>query len=257
MDNKTYSPKKMELADEVNEIFQRVWKRVIPDSQESPIVVDPTRRKTAAIPNGAINSENTTELALPSSEQDVTTLQAQTNQMTQELSRTEASLAPMELVEMEDNSPVTSHRKNDFPPRTAVPCLGSQNVHYEKLLQTMIRKELHNWMYYRTLARRAGGSAARVFASIASDNWQSAKRLSAAYFLISGVHFWPERGAIPPIASYLTALRDRFIEEQQDAAHYIAVATESSDPCLSELLMEIAEDSLHHAYQIRLLVEQL
>lgn len=253
MESITVTPDKIELTDEANELFQRVWKRVMPDSQESPILVNSSKYSANETNTNEIHTEYAAETSLPNKELLPLHMQDQSNQMAPNLPMTEPIRT--ELANMDEFSPC--HCKNDFPPRSAVPCLGSQNIHYEKLLQIMIRKEIQNWIYYRTLARRAGGSAARVFASMASDDLQNAKRLSAAYFLISGVHFWPERGGTPIITSYLSALRERFIDEQQDAAHYVAVATEASDPCLSQLLIDIAEDNLRHAYQIRVLIEQL
>lgn len=247
MDSQPFIPNNTDLTEEAHEIFRRVWKRVMPDSQDSPIVIDSSKRVMTSVPNYSSNHKAVPEL--PPSNKDAKALQ-------QDL-KAEERLPHMEVLDVDNLSTVISHHKNDFPPRSAVPCLGSQNMPYEKLLQKMIQKELRNWHYYRTLARSVGGNVARVFASMAAADLQNAKRLSAAYFLISGVHFWPERGITPHITSYLTALRERFIDEQQDAAQYIAVATETSDPCLSQLLLEIAEGSLRHAHQIRLLVEQL
>jgi rubrerythrin len=255
VENKTFNPNNIELTEEANEIFKRVWKRVIPDSQESPIVVEPIKYGINGTPSGT--TDHASELSFPSSDEFPVSIQEQSNQMVHDQPQLEPDSRSAQLAKVEPYAPEASHYKNDFPPRSAVPCLGSQNLHYEELLKAMIRKELQNWAYYRTLARRAGGSAARVLASMASEDWQNAKRLSAAHFLISGVQFWPERAGTPNITSYLTSLRDRFIDEQQDAAQYIANATESTDPCLSQLLLDIAEGNLRHAYQIRLLIEQL
>ena len=43
----------------------------------------------------------------------------------------------------------------------------------------------------RPLSRRAQGNSGRVLATIAADERRHAKRLSTAYFLISGVRYWP------------------------------------------------------------------
>ena len=184
-------------------------------------------------------------------------MQAELKQEAMDMTAQESTLLPMRTDNMGASNPADCPYKDDFPPRTDVPCLGLQSANFESVLQDRIDKELQNWLYYRSLARRVGGSAARVFASMAADDWQNAKRLSAVYFLISGVHYWPEKNNKIHITSYLTALRNRFIEEQQDAAFYVAAATESNDPCLSQLFLELAEGNLRHACQIRLLVEQV
>lgn len=155
--------------------------------------------------------------------------------------------------------PITErdHCCSDFPPRSAVPWLGGSGPSFDGLLQELIRKELSDWNYYRTLARKAGGTAAKILAAMAAEEWQCAKRLCAAYFLASGIHYWPDRTGKLQFTSYMGALRERFLEEQQDAETYSAAAAECQDECLCQLFEEISDLDRSHAHRIRLLVEQM
>ena len=80
-------------------------------------------------------------------------------------------------------------------------------------------------------------------------------QFSAACFLISGIRFWPEGGKVTPPASYLGTLRQRFGEEQAGMAAYLAGAEATSDPCLRQLFLDLAQEEWEHACKIRALVE--
>ena len=94
-----------------------------------------------------------------------------------------------------------------------------------------------------------------MLATWAKEERQNAKRLSAAAFLISGDRKLtePKTPTAPP--SYLHALRERFLAEQQDAAAYLAAAAETGDACLCSLFLDLAESGLSHAATLRTLVE--
>ena len=98
----------------------------------------------------------------------------------------------------------------------------------------------------------------RVLATIAADERHHAKRLSTAYFLISGVRYWPvDRVPNPSPAPFSAALREHFMEEQRGAAAYQTAAAETADPCLHELFLELAGEEDSHAWLLRSVLEQL
>lgn len=139
-----------------------------------------------------------------------------------------------------------------------VPCLGAASAVYGPLLQEFITHERADEQTYRLLARRAGNGAGRTLSAIAADEGRHAKRLGAAYFLISGVRFTPEAGPnLPPECTYLSALRDRFLSEQRGAALYRTAAGRTDDPCLKDLFRELAEDETSHSRLILGLLEQM
>ena len=144
--------------------------------------------------------------------------------------------------------------RSDFP--TGAVFLGEGSLDMAPLLQEMIRHELADLRAYQSLAKRAGGAQARVFQAMAQEEKTHAKRLSAAYFLISGVRYWPEGGKADLPGSYLGALRQRFGEEQAGMAAYLAGAEATTDPCLRQLFLDLAREEWDHACKIRTLVEQ-
>ena len=98
----------------------------------------------------------------------------------------------------------------------------------------------------------------RVLATIAAGERRPAKRLSTAYFLISGVRYWPvDRVPNPSPAPFSAALREHFMEEQRGAAAYQTAAAETADPCLHELFLELAGEEDSHAWLLRSVLEQL
>ncbi len=102
------------------------------------------------------------------------------------------------------------------------------------------------------------GTAARSLSSMAADERRHAKRLSAAFFLISGVRFLPETQPISrPICGLMGSLRERFWEEQHGAAAYLASAEEAADPCLAALYRELAAEEGAHADLLRAMVERM
>lgn len=156
---------------------------------------------------------------------------------------TNASLAPQ-------------NRKEEAPP-AAVMCLGPASNTYGEQLQRFIARELTDWRYYRSLAGLAGSRTEKALRQLANEERGHAGRLSAAYFLISGVHFWPERAVRPVIPSLLGALRQRFSAEQQGQADYNTAAANTGDNLLKELYLTLAQEEANHADRIRGILEKI
>ena len=105
--------------------------------------------------------------------------------------------------------------------------------------------------------RRMSDDLARVLAALAGEKKRRARKVSAAYFLIAGVRYWPEAAPCPPMPSYLGALRRRFGQEQAAMAAYLAGAEATEDPCLRQLFWDHAQENWDQACRVRALVEQL
>ena len=147
---------------------------------------------------------------------------------------------------------------DDFPTADDVPCLGSAAAHDRERLQEFIDRELTLWRSYQALARRVNGPGGRVVSSLAGDVRKRAKRLSAALFLISGVRFWPQEQRMAPAPrSYLGALREHFLTEQNLACAYRAAAEDCRDACLRALYLELAAECGENAGRIRGLLESM
>ena len=153
-------------------------------------------------------------------------------------------------------APRQGARGDDFPPEDDLPCLGRASAPQGGPLQGYIRQELEGWQLYRHLSRRVNGPNARTLAALASEKHRCARRLAAAYFLISGVRFWPtDQLAVPQLSAWLGVLRERFSAEQRQEHRYRAAACGTNDPCLAELYADLAEESASHAAVLRAILE--
>lgn len=242
------SVEKLEAA---NRMFESVWKRVATDAQVGPIALEDAQDEAdfdashcdcAPEPENAWGPARGVACPLPIMQTALPALPAQRE--------------PMEIAEEGAEDEEESHT-DDFPPRSAVPFLGSGSASCADLLQEFIRRETQGRQLYRALAQRVMGAPARHFSSMAAENLRAAKRLSAACFLITGVQSKPRAMETVRLSSYLESLRERFIEEQQSAALYLSAAAEVRDPWLYRLFSDLAEQKLSNAQRICFLVEQL
>ena len=137
-------------------------------------------------------------------------------------------------------------------------CLGPASAQYGPELQRFLQEELHGAAVYAALARRGPGRAAGALASLAAQERRHAKRLSTAYFLISGVRYLPADRAAPRLEStFLGTLRARFLAEQRGEAAYRAAAEGCQDPCLRALYLELAQEEQGHSLALRSILEEL
>lgn len=199
------------------EVFERVWRRVMPEGTNTPIQIDP-----------------------PCDEQARTTPQA-----------------PQESAPMPETGLALPRREEVRPEHEGV-CLGQGSAMYAALLREMIDGETEDWRIYQSLARRAGNNATRLLSSLAADERRHAKRLAAAYFLITGERYQPPGQHAPrPTPDLMTGLREQFIQEQREASAYQGAAAETTDPCLRQLYEELGQEEAMHARMIRNLLEQM
>ena len=78
-------------------------------------------------------------------------------------------------------------------------CLGEGSARYVPQLEALM-DQLHAALgSVRQLARRGGGRASRLLASLAADQQRQLRRLSAAYFLITGRRYAPKGQGPPPL----------------------------------------------------------
>ena len=225
------SAPQMGAEEDKNAVFARVWRRVMGDQPMAcPIVWDtggasPTQAPEA--PEGAEPSEEATQEA-----------------------GTKACALPA--------PPPGCRPAGDFPREDTMGVLGPGSLDSAPVLQTLLRRELADAREYQQLSRRASGPPARMLAALSGEKKHRAKRLAAAYFLISGVRYWPVEQAVVSLDLPLAALlRRRFWEEQEGEAAYRAAAAATADPCLQELYIELAEDENSHAWLLRGILEAM
>lgn len=137
-------------------------------------------------------------------------------------------------------------------------CLGSASAVHGPQLQQYIDQELAAHRCCQALARRVPGGGGRMLSNLAAEQRRQAKRLSTAYFLISGVRYWPAGRSGSPVNGPVTAaLREQFQAMQRYAACYRAAAAGTADPCLEALFHQSAEEAEAHAWVIRNVLEQM
>lgn len=123
-------------------------------------------------------------------------------------------------------------------------------------LQELIRAALADAATYQRLTQRSR-RARQELQELARRKTRQAKRLSAAYFLLTGVRYWPQ-GAVPaePPESFFPVLRQQFLSEGRRREALNAACDEVADPFLKELYLSLSEEAAELGYTIRLIVER-
>lgn len=136
-------------------------------------------------------------------------------------------------------------------------CLGEASLGDSARLEELMCLALAGASAAHTMSRRANGACARTLSALACDHRSAFRRLSAAYFLITGRRYAPKRPRVSLPASLPLALRQQFVWEQQWEQKNKQAAQATADPCLKELYLELAQEGAFHAGCIRSLLEQM
>lgn len=128
-------------------------------------------------------------------------------------------------------------------------------------LQELMEVCVHDGAAYRDLTKkvrqRHREQSQRDLAELAQKKARQLRRLSAAYFLMTGVRYTPQTPALPePGEPFFAALRERFLAEQRLRARLEELAHRAGDPCTGELYRALAEETLETVHTIRLIVER-
>ena len=146
------------------------------------------------------------------------------------------------------------HRDNDLPRLWEEPQETSDRT---ARLRRQVMEALEGWQFYRHLARKARAGDARVLNSMAGELHRLARKLSAAYFLLTGLRYWPsELLSTPAIPSYWGALRARHQAEQRQETAFRMAEDDWDDPDMRELYEELIESGQRRSRQLRGLLEQ-
>ena len=275
-----------------HEVFQRVWQRVMAGRNDAQCPVEAlppnmqgdlscdclealARQQGTGFPQECERQPSCSEDQQPVEEP---SMPEGPEQPAEEPSMSECSEQPMEEPSMpgwpempveepsEPESPQTPaepdtlpeadgpHRDNDLPHLWEEP---QETTDRTARLRRQVMEALEGWQFYRHLARRARGTDARVLNGMAGEMHRHARKLSAAYFLLTGLRYWPsELLSTPAIPSYWGALRARHQAEQRQEMAYRTAADDWDDPDLLELYAELIEACQHRCRQLRALLEQ-
>ena len=143
------------------------------------------------------------------------------------------------------------------PSCPARPCLGEASKGDVDRLKELMTLAKAGAMAGRALARRSNGPTAKAMSLLAQDHRSAFRRLSAAYFLITGKRYVPQCTAPVLPASLPLALRQQFVWEQQWELKNSQATQATADPCLRALYQELAQEGAYHAGAIRSILEQM
>ena len=225
------------------EVFRRVWQRVMGDRDMSDCPVEALPADLEGdIPCACL--DNLIRQNQADGQPGTATGSVQTEAAVPEPSGDRgAETGPLP---MEDGP----HRESDWEVRQEPPDRAGR-------MRRQVMEALEGWQFYRYLARRARGTDARILNSLAGEEHKAARKLAAAYFLLTGVRYWPsELLGTPALPSYWGALRGRHQTEQLQETDYRISADDWDDPDQLELYRELAEGAQSRCRQLRVLLEE-
>lgn len=142
------------------------------------------------------------------------------------------------------------------PSAPAEPVSLGEDDREGRRLQELTRRALSDASIYRELTRRSRRARLELN-ELAGRKTRQAKRLSAAYFLMTGVRYWPrETTPVNPPESFFPVLRQQFLAEGEQAKALRQAAQGAEEPMLGELYLSLAEEADELVYTIRLIVER-
>ena len=159
----------------------------------------------------------------------------------------------------EENCPIVvlpPERRTEKAVELPVLQKGGHGLHGGEM-RAFIGHELEDWRLYQAAARRWGGQAGRLFASLGEAERRHAGQLSAAWLLTAGVEHMPCPAPQRVTGELRAFLHRRFREEREGAQAYLAAAQGTEDPTLAPLLRSLAEEEETHAQRLRRLMERL
>ena len=123
-------------------------------------------------------------------------------------------------------------------------------------LRQQVLSSLEQWQMARLLARRAG-SQTRQMTAIAAQLHQQAKQLSTAYFLQSGVRYWPVAQLTQPrMTTYVGGLRQLYQRCQALTQEFHTCRTKAPTQDLAQLYGQLEQAGTKRCAQMRALLEQ-
>lgn len=138
-------------------------------------------------------------------------------------------------------------------------CFDQNSARYSRQIIDFINGEFSDSIYYKNLSKKARTpNAKKTLLRISADEARHSKMLSGVYFLITGKRYTPTTAIVPPPtipASYMQALRERYIEESQGALSYFRFAQTVDDVCLKKVAQNLGEDERRHAQEIMELIQ--
>ena len=139
-------------------------------------------------------------------------------------------------------------------------CMGTAAQEDIDVIRGFIEEELADRRSYLACAASAPTPAARqLMRRLAAEEGGHARRLMGVYYLITGQNYSPAvplPANVPCAGSWREVLRLRYHEESCGGLNYRRASEETTDECLSEILLELSHDEYRHARQLLCLLEK-
>lgn len=136
-------------------------------------------------------------------------------------------------------------------------CLGPDSAEYGPQILDMIYTELALRQSLLALARR-NNRWRSTLETIAEQNLQNARRLAAAYFMITGEYYWPTNiQVITSNGTVMVELRRLFNATQEAGLRYREYSGWVTDRCLGALYSILADDKVVQTGRLLRLMERL
>ncbi|MBQ3134294.1 MAG: hypothetical protein IJB75_00585 [Oscillospiraceae bacterium] len=119
-----------------------------------------------------------------------------------------------------------------------------------------LRIHTAGWRDTQALARKAGGSMARVLGGMAADERRQLARLAAAWYIVTGQRWRPEAGSSAPVPDLMEGLRQKYLHLQA-AARTLEQSAQVGEDAFGGLYADLAAHSREHAGVILRLLEQM
>ena len=123
-------------------------------------------------------------------------------------------------------------------------------------LLEQLRRHSESWQASRSLARRAGGSMARVLGGVAAEDRRQLARLAAAWYIVTGQRWHMEEGKHTPAPDLMEGLRQQYLH-RRDTARMLEQAAQMGEDNIDGLYADLAGRNRENAGLILRLLEQM
>ena len=206
------------------ETFERVWRRVMPTQDMSPIQV--------GAPTGPGTGAERQAERIPAPAQ---------------LQNQDQGAAPAAQIQS----------SAQLQPQSQVPAPAEQAAGQVRQLEELMEGAWMGHRIYLELARRARGSGARTLNALAAEQRRTAQRLAACWFLLTGACYHFSSPPIPRVCPLAAALREQFLQEQKWRRLCQRAAAEGDSTACGGLYETLDGQAEHRMEAIRCLLEQM
>jgi hypothetical protein len=206
------------------ETFERVWRRVMPNQDMSPIQV--------GAPTGPGTGVERQAERIPAPAQ---------------LQNQDQGAAPAAQIQS----------SAQLQTQSQVPAPAEQAAGQVRQLEELMEGAWMGHRIYLELARRARGSGARTLNALAAEQRRTAQRLAACWFLLTGACYHFSSPPIPRVCPLAAALREQFLQEQKWRRLCQRAAAEGDSTACGGLYETLDGQAEHRMEAIRCLLEQM